>query len=151
VIPNRSALGAGPGLLAGAGVVTAGAMSAVLTGTARAATPEPQPGWAWCEYCATMWWAAGQSNSWCAAPDHTQHGYRKGAYNYELYNGYGGLNDNSNPQPNWRWCDYCMGLFWGQGSGVIRECPISGYSRPWRRRVSAGWHLLTPAATCGEF
>jgi hypothetical protein len=101
------------GLLAGAGVVTAGAMSAVLTGTARAATPEPQPGWAWCEYCATMFWAADESTSWCASPSHIQHSYRKGAYNYELYNSLGGLNNNSNPQPYWRYCDYCQGLFWG--------------------------------------
>ena len=101
------------GLLAGAGVVTAGAMSGVLTGTASASTPEPQPGWAWCEYCATMWWAAGQSRSRCATPGLTEHGYRTGAYNYDLYNGIGGLNNSSNPQPGWRWCSLCMGLFWG--------------------------------------
>jgi hypothetical protein len=36
-----------------------------------------------------------------------------------------------------------------QGSGVIRECPISAYSRPWRRRVSAGvvWSRR-PSGTC---
>jgi hypothetical protein len=36
-----------------------------------------------------------------------------------------------------------------QGSGVIRECPISGYSRPWRRRVSAEvvWSRR-PSGTC---
>jgi hypothetical protein len=119
------------GLLAGAGVVTAGAMSAVLTGTARAATPEPQPGWAWCEYCATMFWAADESTSWCASPSHTQHSYRKGAYNYELYNGYGGLNNNSNPQPYWRYCDYCQGAVLGPvGQTILPRKP-----RPSRRRV----------------
>jgi hypothetical protein len=111
------------GLLAGAGVATAGAMSGILTGTAKAATtPKPQPGWSWCNYCATMWWFAGQNDSACAS-----HYAPLGIHDtpgpsevYNLYNNIGGLNNKSNPQPGWRWCHDCQGLFWGGNGGVCR-------------------------------
>jgi hypothetical protein len=122
-ISRRSVLRGG--LLAGAGVATVGAMSGVLTGTAEAAeaaTPNPQRGWGYCVYCAVLWWVEGQSHSACPSRDATDglHWVGAGYYNYELYNNQAGLNNQSNPQPNWRWCKDCQGLFWGQSSSVCR-------------------------------
>lgn len=102
------------GLLAGAGVVAAGAMSAVLTGTAQAATPNPQPGWAWCEWCSTMFWSAGTASSYCASPFHSRHAVKSDTFNYQHYNdGGSGLGNTTNPQANWFWCGGCQGMFWG--------------------------------------
>jgi hypothetical protein len=102
------------GLLAGAGVATVGAMSAVLTGTAKAATPDPQPGWGYCRYCATMWWTAGESGSHCPGSDTPDglHHVSSGSYDYRQYNG---ASSGSSPQVNWRWCSACQGMFWGTG------------------------------------
>ncbi len=113
------------GLLAGAGVATAGAMSAILTGTAKASTPSPQYGWGYCKYCATMWWTPGESSSFCAAYNEANHGVGSGSYNYGLYNGISGLVNSSNPQPGWHWCKACQGLFWGGFSGVCRATYLS--------------------------
>lgn len=111
------------GLLAGAGMATVGATSAILTRTAKASTPSPQYDWGWCQYCSTMWWTPGQSSSACEGPDaplrsdgFRSHVVGSGSYNYGLYNGMPDLVNTSDPQPDWRWCDYCQGLFWG-GSG----------------------------------
>jgi len=106
------------GLLAGAGVAAVGAMSAVFTGTAKA-TVSPQYGWGYCENCATMWWTAGRSSSVCANFNVTpnRHAVGSGSFNYGPYNGIAGLVSSSNPQPNWRWCNACQGLFWGGGNG----------------------------------
>jgi hypothetical protein len=130
------------GLLAGAGVATVGAASAVLTGTAKAATPEPQSGWGYCIYCATMWWVPGRSNSACVGSNspNGEHNYGAGNYNYSIYNG-PGYNQNTSPQgnwtycsdfgltgtypqPYWRWCTQCHLLFWsGAGSRNAGACP----------------------------
>jgi hypothetical protein len=123
-ISRRSALRAG--LLAGAGVATAGAMSTVLTGTAQASTPEPQPDWGWCEYCATMWWTPNRGDSACAAPNQGHHSVRSGAYNYEMYNNLGGLNNNTNPQANWRWCTACQGMFWAPSGHNVCQAITPG-------------------------
>jgi hypothetical protein len=121
------------GLLAGAGVVAAGAMSAVLAGTANASTQNPQPDWGYCKYCTTMWWTPGVNDSACAYPDapdndsgKQSHGIGSGSYNYLLPYGLSGTN-NSNPQPNWRWCTACQGLFWG---GYDGPCAAQGAHQP---------------------
>ena len=121
------------GLLAGTAVASAGAMSAIFAGPAKAATPDPQPDWGYCKYCATMWWTPGQANSACAAygsPIGSKgwgtHGVSSGSSNYAMYNNQGGLTNKSNPQPNWRWCNYCQGLFWGGNGGVCQGNEISG-------------------------
>jgi hypothetical protein len=62
-----------------------------------------------------MWWTGGQPHSRCAANGRYEHNYRSGTYNYQIYNGQGGSNQN-NPQPNWRWCGRCSLLFWGGSS-----------------------------------
>jgi hypothetical protein len=75
-----------------------------------------------------MWWTKGQSSSACAAtnrPAPYTHAVSSGSYNYGLYNGMSGLVNSSNPQPNWRWCTNCQGLFWGGDTGV---CASSGDS-----------------------
>jgi hypothetical protein len=116
------------GLLAGAGVAAAGAMSAVLTGAAKAATPDPQPGWGYCEYCAAMWWTAGESGSACPGTNaHGLHHVRSGSYNYTQYNG---ATSGSNPQVNWRWCGFCQGMFWGGFTGLCYGNVQPGYHGP---------------------
>jgi hypothetical protein len=103
------------GLLAGAGVATVGAMSAVLTGTAQAATPNPQEFWGYCQYCATMWWTNGnQLGGACVVTaSGGEHQVVTGSYNYQQFNG--GV---SGAQPNFRWCSACSGMFWGGSAGV---------------------------------
>jgi hypothetical protein len=101
-------------------------MSAVFTGTAKA-TASPQYDWGYCEYCSTMFWTPGASDSACSDTNATRrHAVSSGSYNYGLYNGMGGLLNSSNPQPNWRWCTACQGLFWGGDTGI---CAAWGYSR----------------------
>jgi hypothetical protein len=113
------------GLLAGAGVATMGAMSAVLTGTAKA-TDNPQTGWGYCHYCATMFWVAGAATSACEGSPNLRHNAASGSYNYGLINSQPGLNNNSKPQPNWRWCAPCQGLFWGGFGGVCFAASAPG-------------------------
>jgi hypothetical protein len=119
-ISRRSVLRGG--LLAGAGVATMGATSAVLTGTATAAAPNPQIGWGWCVYCSVMWWVKGQTHSACPSEYATDglHWVGAGNHNYELNTNRPGLNSQSNPQPGWRWCSNCQGLFWGQSGSVCQ-------------------------------
>jgi hypothetical protein len=108
------------GLLAGAGVVTAGAMSAILTGTARAGTAEPQPGWRWCDYCMGLFWGP-SSRQYCLG-NRGPHVAGSGTI-YDLYIGYGG-------QQYWRWCGNCALLFWADSSAANAQagyCP-SNYS-----------------------
>lgn len=130
------------GLLAGAGVLAAGATSAALAGTAHASTPNPQPDWGFCRYCTTMWWTPGVNNSACAAPDapaglvNQIHGVSAGSYNYLLPNGLGGTN-KSNPQPNWRWCTKCMGLFWG---GYDGGCEAQGAHQAGNTSYDVYWN-----------
>lgn len=107
------------GLLAGAGVATVGAMSAVLTGTAKASTPNPQYGWGFCHYCNVMWYTPGQSGSACAYPHSGgRHAVASGSLNYGLHNSMPGLVNTSDPQPNWSFCSSCQGLFWTGNLGV---------------------------------
>ena len=104
------------GLLAGAGAVTVGATSAVLTGTAQAGTLEPQPDWAYCIYCATMWWTpSGGGFHACSSSNspYQEHTVAHGDYVYEFYSGLSGTNSSSNPQANWNYCEACTGMFWG--------------------------------------
>jgi hypothetical protein len=100
-------------------------MSAVFTGTAKA-TASPQYDWGYCEYCATMFWTPGQASSACADSNLTfpyRHAVSSGSYNYGLYNG---MSSPTNPQPNWRWCGSCQGLFWGGYTGI---CAAHTYER----------------------
>jgi hypothetical protein len=149
-ISRRSVLRGG--LLAGAGVATVGAMSAVLTGTAKASTPSPQYDWGYCHYCTTMWWTPGQSGSACASPEAPdyRHGVGSGSYNYGLYNGIPGLVNTSDPQPNWRWCTACQGLFWGGDSGLCAGTGLNShvaggtsYDLYFNTSGQAYWHWCT--------
>jgi hypothetical protein len=110
------------GLLAGAGVATLGTASAILTRTAKANTPNPQLGWAWCAWCGTMFWPEAGFWGLCAAPQSTtgNHWLKSGTSDYELSNDLGG--NGPNPQPNWNWCARCMGLFWGPGNSRYGSC-----------------------------
>jgi hypothetical protein len=103
------------GLLAGAGLATVGAVSGVLTGTAKASTPNPQPDWGWCQYCATMWWTPGRSGSSCSSPEAPNglHAVGSGSYNYYQVNNQSTDTPTGNPQSDWYWCTKCQGLFWG--------------------------------------
>jgi hypothetical protein len=105
-----------------------GAASAFLTGTAKAASSGWQPDWAFCIFCNALWWADGSSLGACPGND-TGHGIATGDYNYTVNYGRSGLNNSSDPQPDWRWCNQCYGLFWGGNGG---SC--------WGNRHGAGPH-----------
>jgi hypothetical protein len=90
-------------------------------------TPDPQPGWGYCRYCATMWWTAGESGSHCPGSDTPDglHHVSSGSYDYMQYNG---AASGSSPQVNWRWCSACQGMFWGTGFCYGNRVP--GYWGP---------------------
>jgi hypothetical protein len=117
-ISRRSVLRGG--LLAGAGVATVGAASAVLTGTANAAASGWQLDWAFCVFCNALWWAKNPSPSdACPGSGKTgEHGLASGDYVYEVEYGVSGLNNSSDPQPDWRFCTNCCALFWGGFGGA---------------------------------
>jgi hypothetical protein len=136
------------GLLAGAGVATAGAMSAVFTGTAKASTPNPQLGWGWCEYCATMWWTAGQASSACSSPSHDQHAVGSGSYDYEQFNDGGSrYNNTTNPQANWFWCGNCQGMFWGPSTNNVCQSSNDGTLPPHAKGSETNYYLYYDADT----
>jgi hypothetical protein len=125
------------GLLVGTGVATVGAMSAVLTRTAKAETP--QSGWGYCTLCTSMWWTAGKSGSHCAYDTVTQsngqHASGSGGYDYGLYYNLTGLVNTSNPQPKWRFCTACQGLFFGGNGG---RCAALGWAGTPGAHVAGG-------------
>ena len=112
------------GLLAGAGVATAGAASAMGIATANALTT--QLGWAHCNNCATMFWAEGANgaSNVCAAsyPSILPHATQAGSYKYSI--SYGpGYGNTTQPQGNWRWCGQCAAMFWNEtGNGSAGAC-----------------------------
>lgn len=110
------------GLLAGTGVATLGVASTVFMGTANASGW--QEDWAYCNLCTVLWYAAAANDGACPANTGTAgngglpgHSVNPGTYQYEVNWGLGG-NTYSDPQPNWRWCYRCQGLFWGGFGGV---------------------------------
>jgi hypothetical protein len=129
-LSRRSVLRAG--LLAGAGLAAAGAASAALTGTARAAGD--QSTWAWCGYCQGMWYAGfvysqpSQLNSnrnLGVCPENGTGGHlltNDSSFNYLL--GYNLGNTGSQPQGGWLWCGACMGLYTSLHSASV--CPAGG-------------------------
>jgi hypothetical protein len=112
-ISRRSALRGG--LLAIAGVATVGAVSALLTNPAKAVTPDPQSGWAYCVFCHNMFWVAGMGHSACTGNDiDGTHAYGAGNYNYSINNNEPEWTSGTDPQAHWTWCNDCQSLFWGQ-------------------------------------
>jgi hypothetical protein len=116
-ISRRSVLQGG--LLVGAGVVAAGAMSVALTGTAEAAFYGQQSCWGFCTQCHTMWWTPDESSSACVAPGYTVHAIGSGQYNYNPWYNYPNLTASSNPQAGWLWCGNCQGMFYGPSTNSV--------------------------------
>lgn len=112
-ISRRSVLRGG--LLAGAGVATVGAASTVFTETAKADSGR-QPTWLFCPYCRSLWWGGGNSQGACPATGLT-HGTGSGDYEYGVDYGIAGLDNNTDPQPGFRFCNQCFGLFWKGRAG----------------------------------
>jgi hypothetical protein len=104
------------GLLAGAGLATLGAASGVLTGTAKAATTNPQPSWAFCRYCSVMWWEPGSHAACTGSGSDGHHGVANGSYEYAIMFNQAGATTKSDPQSGWTWCSLCEGLFWGKAN-----------------------------------
>jgi hypothetical protein len=139
------------GLVGGVGLATVGAVSGVLTGTAKASTPNPQGDWGWCQYCATMWYTPNRSSSFCMGPEAplSHHAVGSGSYNYYQVNNQSTDTPTGNPQSDWNWCGYCQGLFWGGATGNQGVCGGNNLSF----HVSGGtnydlWHGKNP--TTGE-
>jgi hypothetical protein len=116
-ISRRSVLRGG--LLAGAGVATAGATSAVLSGTASAAST--QNAWAHCTRCAALFWSGNGNFGVCPNPylPSQSHALLGGTYNYSLDYDVAGTDNTSRPQGNWRWCNQCYALFWGPSANQV--------------------------------
>jgi hypothetical protein len=81
-----------------------------------------QNGWAWCDKCMGLFYGPNQGSSWCPAGGRHD-GSR--SYNYLV-----GIETPFNPpvdgvQSYWRWCDKCMGLFYGPNQGSS-WCPAGG-------------------------
>lgn len=103
--------------VAAAGVATAGAMSAALTGTAEANAVDPQYGWAFCSACSALWWTGGGGIVICQARNYGPHVAAPNTYIYGVNHDIQNLVNTSNPQPDWRWCNYCSVLYWGGNQG----------------------------------
>ena len=98
------------------------AASAVLTRTANAAASGWQSDWA---FCNALWWADGKSLGACPGND-TRHGLAPGDYMYTVTCGVrSGLNNSSDPQPDWRFCSQCYGLFCRRERGFLLGQPPS--------------------------
>jgi hypothetical protein len=126
--PSRRAL-LRKGLLLGAGAVAVGVAAPLLTGagTAQAYVSGQggQPPWLWCDQCQGLFYGPFQSSSWC--PYGGQHNGSE-SESYFLNYGYASGSDLPKPgpaQPDWAWCDNCMGLFYGPFQGNS-YCPRGG-------------------------
>jgi hypothetical protein len=109
------------GLLVGAGVVAAGAMSVAHAGSAKAAD-DLQGNWAWCSKCQGLYYP--NSASSICPNGYGRHGQAK-SYEYFVYHNVSG---NDYWQVNWAWCDLCAGLFYGDGKTTSGSCPgLAGY------------------------
>lgn len=76
-------------------------------------TSNPQQKWAWCLQCQGLFYGPYQGSSYCpaAGPGNlsTHNGSASG--NYALHLNY----NNLGFQPNWVWCNKCMGMWYTQG------------------------------------
>jgi hypothetical protein len=115
-IKRRSVLRGG--LLVGVGLATAGVASAALTGTAKAASP--QPNWAYCKNCHGMWYTG---NNVPGACPYSSFGHVDSpSYNSELFNSSSGGGSSPGYQGSWAWCSQCQGL-WTTLHTVDSYCP----------------------------
>jgi len=122
--------------LAAAGVATAGAMSTVLTRTAKATDIDEQFGWDFCSACSALWWPGGGGGGViCPARNYYSHVIGS-SYSYGLNHDLPNLNNSSNPQPTWTWCWYCSMLYWPQPNGGN-----DGYCPYWFARGVTGAHI----------
>jgi hypothetical protein len=82
-------------------------------------SPGYQPNWHWCSQCSGLW-TTNQGGGFCpGAPswiDHHDAGPHTAAGSFEYYLYFDQVSGN-NPQPNWRWCGYCAGLYFQGSSG----------------------------------
>lgn len=115
------------GVLLGAGAATLAVASAVMEGTARAATPVLQPNWYWCKNCTQLFYNASNTPNAGACPaigdgphDNT------GSYDYDVYHDAPGY---SNSQSPWNYCYACKEIYWGPdwGANVCLADYVGGY------------------------
>ena len=121
------------GLLVGLGIGVVGAASPLLTGralaepAAAAASGDQQSGWKWCVKCQGLFYgvdSAHVSASKCpAGSSHSTSG--SGTYIMFFLGSVIFLGD---PQPGWKWCVRCQGLFYGPDSAHVSasKCPAGG-------------------------
>lgn len=89
-----------------------------------------QPNWYWCSQCEGLWTANPSGNS-CPGyiiPNSKNHGPHTAAGSFEYFLYFDPVNGN-NPQPNWRWCGYCAGLYF-QGSSGNQAGVCPNFSAP---------------------
>jgi hypothetical protein len=108
----------------GLGAAVVGAASPLLSsGTASALTL--QPSWAYCVYCAGLWYYQYDNpddNNTCPSPTNSHYHSAFTSYNYEIPYP---VTSPGNPQPNWAYCWKCGGLFY-KANMADSYCPDGG-------------------------
>jgi hypothetical protein len=128
------------GLLVGAGVVAAGAMSVGRAGSAQAAaadpqaaTADPQGDWAWCSKCQGLYYVNSEYSVCPYGAVFGRHGQLKSFEYFVFYQNEG----NSYWQTDWAWCQACAGLFFSDGQPSAGSCPsLDGYGP----HLNSGWN-----------
>jgi hypothetical protein len=105
----------------GLGAAVVGAASPLLAaGSASALTL--QSSWAYCEYCAILWYYSSSPTAANCCPSYTNSHTHSAvtSYNYEIPYP---VTSGSNPQPGWAWCWQCGALFYAtfQSKSVCPE------------------------------
>ena len=119
------------GLQAGIGVVMAGAASSLLTNTVWAESGAPaahsvQTNWWWCFKCQGLFFGPDSGHvSASHCPAGGTHDLLESSV-YELW--FSVSPPQIEPQPGWKWCAKCQGLFFGPDSGHVSasRCPAGG-------------------------
>jgi hypothetical protein len=92
----------------------------VNTGSSNYGVPNGNPsqsgvqnGWRWCNACSDLFWGPGRGSSHCWGNAGSAHNFGSGTI-YQMLNG----SWTGNLQSNWRWCNSCQSLFWGNGQSA---------------------------------
>jgi hypothetical protein len=123
------------GLLVGAGVVAAGAMSVARAGSAQALTDDLQADWGWCSKCQGLYYVNSVHSVCPYDAVFGRHGQLKSFEYFVFYN----QNETGNPywQTDWAWCGACAGLFFANGNPSAGSCPsLDGYGP----HINSGWN-----------
>jgi hypothetical protein len=129
------------GLLVGAGAVTFAVASTSVATPARAAAPDPQGLWFWCQNCAQLFWDGSGNGASGGCPinnvsdqnDVPPHQAPESPTLYALT--WGEPTISGYIQEGWRYCSACKVLTWPSAE-VANQCPLAPNSDP------SGYHTI---------